>query len=63
MVLMSYVLKGWVFKPGKEENTTNCMYQLQIDPKGWLPTWLVNMLFVDNPIEVYSNLNAMLNKK
>jgi hypothetical protein len=45
-----------------EPNVSEVVYQLQINPKGWLPAWLVNMIFVDEPIATFDKIQALLNK-
>jgi len=55
-------VSGYAMRPGKEPGTIEVLYQLQIDPKGWLPIWLVNMLFLDNSIQVFDNMRNLIKK-
>ncbi len=53
-----------MLKPSVEDsNKTEALYLLQINPKGWMPSWLVNMMFVDEPINVFKRVNDAFNKK
>ena len=39
---------------------TRVVYQVSVDPGGWLPTWLVRMATKDLPIKTIRNLRAQL---
>jgi hypothetical protein len=37
-------------------------YQLQVDPDGSLPAWIVNLFVSKGPYETFRNLSALLKK-
>ena len=53
-------LKGaWVFTP-KEEGMVEVVYQVHANPGGSLPTWLVNAIVVETPMETLTNLHDII---
>jgi hypothetical protein len=51
-------------KPTEEDkNKTEALYLLQINPKGWMQSWLVNLLFVDEPINIFKRVNDVFKKE
>jgi hypothetical protein len=51
----------WILKSiGK--NKIHVVYELQVDPGGSLPAWLVNMLSVKGPYESFKNLREQVKK-
>lgn len=52
----------WTIRPlGKE--TLNVVYELQADPGGGLPAWLINSFSSTGMVETFKNLRGLLNKK
>ena len=50
---------GWVLDPfGGEDKETFCTYVLALDPKGWAPSWLVNMFRTTNMHQSFTHLKA-----
>lgn len=51
----------WVIRP-VAKNKIHVTYELQVDPGGSLPSWLVNMLSVKGPYESFKKLREVVKK-
>jgi len=49
----------WTFTP-KEDGVTEVVYQVHANPGGSLPTWLVNAIVVETPMNTLSNLQELV---
>ncbi len=61
VVRMPYLRVLWQFTP-KSETTVELDYQIQADPGGKIPKWLVNRLSTDIPIDTLSQFTEALKK-
>lgn len=53
---------SWVLTPQKD-GTVEIVYQLLVDPAGFVPAWAVNMAIVDGPFETMSNIKKRVFKE
>jgi hypothetical protein len=51
----------WTFTP-KSDGTVDAEYQLNVDPGGSVPAWIINMFVVDGPYESLTNMKKLLAK-
>lgn len=51
----------WIFTP-KDDGTVDGEYQLNLDPGGSVPAWIINMFVVDGPYESLTNMKKLLDK-
>jgi len=51
----------WVFTPDHKGNV-GIVYEMNIDPAGNLPKWLVNAMSIDLPKNTLSQLREMIKK-
>lgn len=49
----------WVITP-IAKNEVKVVYTLQVDPGGLLPSWLVNLLATEGPLQTFRNLKTQL---
>lgn len=52
---------SWVLTPQKN-GTVEIVYQLLVDPGGYVPAWIVNMAVVDGPYETLNNMKTWVAK-
>lgn len=52
----------WILSPVNKSQHTKIEVDILCDPKGWLPTWLVNMIQKDWPIKTLSALKKQVKK-
>lgn len=52
---------SWVLTPQKN-GTLEIVYQLFVDPGGYVPAWIVNMAVVDGPFETLNNMKTWVLK-
>lgn len=52
---------SWVLTPQKN-GTIEIVYQLLVDPSGYVPAWVVNMAVVDGPFETLDNMKVWVMK-
>jgi len=43
---------GYICIPNADNKTCKLTYLVQVDPKGWLPVWLVNLVAADQAMNV-----------
>lgn len=53
---------SWVLSPQKD-GSVEIVYQLLIDPSGYIPAWAVNMAVVDGPFETMNNIKERVFRK
>ena len=53
---------SWVLTPQKN-GTIEIVYQLFVDPGGYVPAWLVNMAVIDGPFETLNNMKSWVAKE
>lgn len=52
----------WTIRPAGKEKL-NVVYELQADPGGGLPAWLINSFSSTGMVETFKNLRGLLNRK
>lgn len=52
---------SWVLTPQKN-GTIEIVYQLLVDPGGYVPAWIVNLAVVDGPYETLNNMKTWVLK-
>jgi len=52
----------WTIGP-LEKNTIKVTYELEVDPAGQVPAWLVNLFATQGPMETFEKLKTQLAKK
>lgn len=52
---------SWVLTPQKD-GTVQIIYELLVDPAGYVPAWVVNMAIVDGPFETMNNIKEWVFK-
>jgi len=53
---------SWVITPQKD-GTVEIVYQLLVDPAGYVPAWIVNMVILDGPFDTMNNLKDWVFKE
>jgi len=56
-VRMPALTGSWTFKP-QADGVVEVVYQVHANPGGSLPTWLVNSIVVETPMETLTNLHT-----
>lgn len=54
-------IASWTLTP-KKDGTVDAVYQLNVDPAGSVPAWIINMFAVDGPYESLTNMKKLLAK-
>ena len=52
---------SWTFTP-KSDGTVDAEYQLNVDPGGSVPAWIINMFAVEGPYESLTNMKKILSE-
>ena len=52
---------SWVLTPQKN-GTIEIVYQLLVDPSGYVPAWVVNMAVIDGPFDTVNNMKIWVLK-
>jgi hypothetical protein len=47
----------------RKNNSLHCLYQMNIDPGGYIPPVLVNVAMADGPLQSFRNLKGLIEKK
>lgn len=58
-IRMPKIAGAWTFAP-KADGITEVTYQVHANPGGSLPTWLVNAIVVETPMNTLSNLQELV---
>jgi len=53
---------SWVLTPQKD-GTVEIVYQLLVDPAGFIPAWVVNLAIVEGPFETMNNIKERVFKE
>jgi len=61
IVRVTQSVGNWYITP-LDKNHIHVVYELQVDPAGSLPAWLVNMLSTKGPFESFKSLRTQLQK-
>lgn len=61
IVRVKQSIGNWYITP-LDRNHIHVQYELQVDPAGALPAWLVNMLSTKGPFESFKNLRTQLER-
>ena len=54
-------IASWTLTP-KKDGTVDAVYQLNVDPAGSVPAWIINMFAVDGPYESLTSMKKLLKK-
>jgi START domain len=61
VVRVPYSSASWQVK--KDGNSLHIKYMMNIDPGGYVPSWLVNLAMAEGPYVSFRNLKKMIEKK
>lgn len=61
IVRITHSVGKWIIYPA-ENNTIKVYYELEVDPAGAVPAWLVNMFATKGPLEIFQKLKLQVQK-
>jgi hypothetical protein len=52
-----------ILTPSADGKSTNAMVEVNTDPKGMLPKWIINLVQENWPIEFFENMTKIATKR